>query len=81
MTYRVGPQWPVVSRGQAVGIAGADDFLMVELPELQIGRLAVGPIKAAVRRTQTLPHVGIGLWDRYVLDLDEASERISFSPR
>ena len=80
-TYRVGPQWPVVSRGQAVGIAGSDDFLVVELPELQIGRLAVGPTRAAVRRTQTLPHVGIGLWNRYVVDLDEASERVSFSPR
>ena len=30
---------------------------------------------------QTAPHAGIGLWDRFVLDLDETAERMSFSPR
>jgi hypothetical protein len=79
--YRKGPQWPVVSRGQALGVAGADDILTVDLPEAQIGPLALGPTRATVRRTQGLAHVGIGLWDRFVVDLDEASGRLSFRPR
>ena len=79
--YRVGPQWPVVSRGQALGIAGADDTLMVDVPEVRIGPLTLGVTRATVRRTQALAHVGIGLWDRYVVDLDEASGWLSFRPR
>ena len=79
--YRQGPQWPVVSRGQALGIAGADDILAVDVPEVHIGALALGPTRATVRRTQGLAHVGIGLWDRFIIDLDEAGGRLSFSPR
>ena len=79
--YRLGPQWPVVSRGQAIGIAGADDTLIVDLPEVRIGPLVLGTTRATVRRTQGQAHVGIGLWDRFVVDLDEASGRLSFSPR
>jgi aspartyl protease len=79
--YRQGPQWPVISRGQALGIAGADDTLTVDVPEVHIGSLVLGPTRATVRRTQGLAHVGIGLWDRFVVDLDEASGRLSFSPR
>jgi hypothetical protein len=79
--YRVGPQWPVVSRGQAVGIAGADDIISVDVPEVQVGSLALGPTRATVRRTQGLAHVGIGLWDRFVIDLDEEAGRASFRPR
>jgi hypothetical protein len=79
--YRQGPQWPVISRGQALGIAGADDTLVVDVPDVHIGPLVLGPTRATVRRTQGLAHVGIGLWDRYVVDLDEASGRLSFSPR
>lgn len=79
--YREGPQWPVVGHGQAVGIAGADDFLTVDIPAVQIGPLALGTTRATVRRTQTRAHVGIGLWERYVVDLDEEAGRASFSPR
>jgi predicted aspartyl protease len=77
--YRTGPQWPVVGRGEALGVAGADDTLTVQLPAFAVGTLAVGPARATVRRTQPAPHVGIGLWTRFRLDLDEATERISFS--
>jgi hypothetical protein len=79
--YRRGPQWPVVGRGQAVGVAGADDTLTVAVPEFSIGPLAVGPARATVRRTQGIAHVGIGLWDRFVVDLDEGTGRISFRPK
>jgi hypothetical protein len=77
--YRDGPQWPVVSRGQAAGIAGAEDAFTVLVPEVQIGSLGLGPTRALVRRTQADAHVGIGLWTRFVLDLDEQAERISFA--
>jgi len=79
--YREGPQWPVIERGSAVGVAGADDTFTVEIPDVRLGGLALGTTRATVRRTQTAPHVGIGLWNRFALDLDEAAERISFSPR
>ncbi len=79
--YRVGPQWPVIGRGQAVGMGGVDDILTVQIPEVQVGALALGPTRATVRRTQGLAHVGIGLWDRFVVDVDEEAGRASFSPR
>nr|MDP9107152.1 retropepsin-like domain-containing protein [Candidatus Eremiobacteraeota bacterium] len=79
--YRVGPQWSVMSRGQSVGIAGADDIITVEIPDVRIGPLAVGAIRTSVRRTQTIAHVGIGLWNRYVVDLDESAGRALFIPR
>ena len=79
--YRVGPQWAIVARGQALGMAGSDDVFTVEIPDVHVGPLAVGTTKTAVRRTQTLAHVGIGLWDRYVVDLDESAGRALFIPR
>lgn len=80
-TYRTGPQWPVLGRDQSVGIAGGDDVLTVQVPDVRVGPLALGGTRVAVRRTQTIPHVGIGLWARYDVDLDEAAERVVFSPR
>ncbi len=78
--YREGPQWPVLSRGQALGVGGGgEDAFVVEIPEVQIGPLALGKTRALVRRTQTLAHVGIGAWDRYVIDFDEAAERVALS--
>jgi hypothetical protein len=80
--YREGPQWKVLDRGQARGIgAGTDDMLTVEVPDVRIGPLAIGDARATVRRTQRQAHVGIGLWDRFVIDLDEAGGRVWFSPR
>jgi hypothetical protein len=79
--YRVGPQWAVIARGQAVGMAGADDVITVEIPDVRIGPLALGATRTAVRRTQAMAHVGIGLWDRYVVDLDESAGRALFTPR
>jgi hypothetical protein len=79
--YRLGPQWAVMDRGQALGMAGADDVFNVEIPEVRIGPLAVGATRTAVRRTQSIAHVGIGLWDRYVVDLDESAGRALFIRR
>jgi predicted aspartyl protease len=79
--YRVGPAWPVVARGQASGIAGAEDAFSVDIPEVRVGSVALGTTRALVRRTQAEAHVGVGLWTRFVLDLDEQSERISFGSR
>jgi Aspartyl protease len=79
--YRVGPQWPIVSRGQSLGMAGGDDVITVAIPDVRIGPLAIGPTQTAVRRTQTIAHVGVGLWDRYLVDLDESAGRALFTPR
>jgi aspartyl protease len=79
--YRVGPQWAIVTRGQALGMAGSDDVFTVEIPDVRIGPLAVGATRTSVRRTQAIAHVGIGLWDRYVVDLDESAGRALFIPR
>jgi hypothetical protein len=79
--YRVGPQWAVVTRGQSVGIAGADDVITVEIPDVRVGPLAIGSTRTVVRRTQSIAHVGIGLWDRYLIDLDESAGRALFIPR
>ncbi len=78
--YREGPQWPVVGRAEAAGIGGSEDVLSVQLPDLRVGELDVGATRATVRRTQSAPHVGIGLWSRFDLVIDEAGGRISFSP-
>jgi hypothetical protein len=79
--YREGPQWKVVDRGLARGLGGADDILTVEVPDVHVGGLAIGSARATVRRTQRVAHVGVGLWDRYVIDLDEAGGRVWFNPR
>jgi hypothetical protein len=79
--YRQGPQWAVLARGQALGMAGSDDILTVEIPDVRVGTLALGATRATVRRTQVVAHVGIGLWDRYLVDVDESAGRAVFSPR
>jgi hypothetical protein len=62
-------------------MAGADDVITVEIPEVRIGPLALGATRTAVRRTQAMAHVGIGLWNRYLVDLDESAGRALFTPR
>ena len=80
--YREGPQWPVLSRGQALGIGSSgEDTFVVAVPDVRVGPFALGATHATVRRTQGLAHVGIGLWDRFVVDLDEAAGQVEFRPR
>ena len=79
--YRQGPQWPLVARGVATGLAGTADDFTVEVPDVRIGSLVLGPTRTLVRRTQVEPHIGIGLWIRSVIDLDEQAERIRFDSR
>ncbi|HEY0382732.1 MAG TPA: retropepsin-like aspartic protease [Candidatus Elarobacter sp.] len=79
--YRVGPQWTILSRGQALGMAGFDDIITVEIPDVRIGPLTIGTTRTIVRRTQAIAHVGVGLWDRYLIDLDESAGRALFTPR
>ncbi len=74
--YRTGPQWPVVGRGRASGIAGTDDIFRVTIPSLAVGPLALGEVAAVVRRTQSEPHLGVGLWARCPLELDELNARL-----
>jgi hypothetical protein len=62
-------------------VAGADDIITVEIPDVRIGPLAIGAVRTPVRRTQALAHVGIGLWNRYVVELDESAGRVLFTPR
>ena len=77
--YRDGPLWPVIGRAQAAGIGGAEDVFTVQLPDTRVGELDLGPTRATVRRTQAAPHVGIGLWARFRIVLEEATGRIVFS--
>ncbi|GAC1574865.1 MAG: hypothetical protein NVS3B7_06990 [Candidatus Elarobacter sp.] len=80
--YRLGPQWPMVARALAVGMgSAAEDAFTVDVPDVRIGPFAAGRTRATVRRTQTSPHVGIGLWDRSVIELDESSSRLVLRPR
>lgn len=79
--YRIGPQWPVAGRGEVVGLGGASDAFTVEIPDTGVGPLGLGTTRALVRRTQPEVHVGIGLWNRYLIDLDEQAERIRFDSR
>jgi Aspartyl protease len=71
--YRQGPQWPLVERLQALGLGGVDDAFAVTVPTVNVGGLALGPTRATVRRTQVMPHVGIGIWARGVVELDEGA--------
>lgn len=71
--YRAGPAWPVLGRGQASGIDRSEDVLEVQLPAVSAGPLALGPTRAIVRRTQLTPHLGVALWHRCALELDEAN--------
>ncbi len=74
--YRTGPQWPLLGRGSASGIAGSDDVLRVTVPSLRVGPLALDAVPAIVRRTQDEPHLGVGLWERCRLELDELNARL-----
>lgn len=74
--YRENPFGPVVGRERASGIAGEDDVLDVALSAVSVGGIALGPVRAVVRRTQHGAHAGIGLWSHCVLDLDEAREQL-----
>ena len=79
-TYRHGTPWPVVARGGAQGIGGGEDTLEISVPSAAVGTLALGPTRAIVRRTQLGVHVGVGLWSRCSLELDEAAERMHCAP-
>jgi len=68
--YRRGPQWPIVGRGLASGIAGAADAFTVSIPELRLGGESLGPTRAEVNRVQDGAHLGIGIWKRCVVDVD-----------
>jgi hypothetical protein len=78
--YREGPQWPVVGRSSASGIAGQDDALDVVVPAVSLDGVALGRTPAVVRRTQHGTHAGIGLWSRCVIELDERRERLGCTP-
>jgi hypothetical protein len=79
--YRLGPQWPVVDRGQAAGVGGGTDAFVVTIPDVRIGALTLGAARATVNRTQREPHVGAGLWTKCVLELDEAAAALGCTPR
>lgn len=78
--YREGTQWPIAGRGTASGIAGTDDILRVTVPQIHVGPLVLGETEAVVRRTQDEAHVGIGLWARYLVELDEFNGRLRCRP-
>ena len=79
--YREGPQWPLVGRGEAVGLGGASDAFTVAVPDVHVGGLALGATRVLVRRTQSDVHLGIAAWEHYRIDLDEQAERIRFERR
>ncbi|MBV9440102.1 MAG: hypothetical protein JOZ24_08945, partial [Candidatus Eremiobacteraeota bacterium] len=74
-SYREGHQWPVTGRLRGEGLAGSEDAFAVEIPDVRIGGFNVGATRTIVRRTQEEAHVGIGLWTRCALELDEAAAR------
>ena len=80
--YRDGTQWPLVSRTQAVGMGDAsEDAFTVDVPQVRIGPYAAGTTRAIVRRTQSNLHVGIGLWERFLIEIDEAAAQLVLHPR
>jgi len=79
--YRAGPQWPLAERAQAAGVAGASDAFIVTIPAVAVGPVALGAVRATVGRTQAGVHVGIGIWSRCVVELDEASETLRCNAR
>ncbi len=76
--YREGPLWPVAGRTGATGIAGAEDAFLVDVPDVRVGPRDLGPVRAVVRRTQVVPHLGEGAWARNTLELDEHSGALWF---
>ena len=79
--YREGPLWPVIERLQTSGVAGSSDAFSVAIPDVRIGTLALGSVRATVSRTQAGERVGIGLWTRCILELDEARETLGCARR
>jgi predicted aspartyl protease len=79
--YRLGPQWPVVDRGQAAGVGGGSDSFVVTIPDVRIGAVTLGAARATVNRTQREPHVGAGIWTKCVVELDEAAAALGCTPR
>jgi len=80
--YRNGTQWPLVSRTQAVGMGDAsEDAFIVDVPQVRIGPYDAGTTRAIVRRTQSNLHVGIGLWERFSIEIDEAAAQLVLHPR
>jgi hypothetical protein len=75
--YRAGPAWAVLGRGRASGVDASEDVLEVQVPAASVGPLALGPTRAIVRRTQADTHVGVALWRRCALELDEADATLT----
>jgi hypothetical protein len=79
--YRRGPQWPVVGRSLASGVAGATDAFEVTIPDVRLGTESLGPTQAEVTRNQERVHIGIGLWKRCIVDVDLPRERFACAAR
>jgi predicted aspartyl protease len=79
--YRTGPQWPLDERTQAAGVAGASDAFVVKVPGVSVGPVALGAVRATVGRTQAGVHVGIGIWSRCIVELDEANAALRCNGR
>lgn len=79
--YRRGPQWPVVGRSLASGVAGGTDAFEVTIPDVRLGEDSLGPTKAEVTRSQERVHIGVGLWKRCIVDVDLPRERFSCAVR
>jgi hypothetical protein len=78
--YREGPQWPVTGRSAASGVAGTEDALLVDVPDLRVGTHDLGPVSAVVRRTQATPHLGSGVWAKGEVEVDESAGAMTFRP-
>mgnify|MGYP001392315764 CR=1 FL=1 len=79
--YRQGPQWPVVDRVRAAGVAGSVDAFVVTIPDVRLGPIALGAARATVNRTQLGAHVGAGIWTKCVVELDESAAALGCTPR
>jgi len=80
-TYRRGPHWPPVARGEAIGVAGEGGVFDVDVPDVRIGTLDLGTVRTAVRWTQAVSHLGLGLAHRCALELDEAAGYLRCLPK
>ncbi len=78
--YRRGPQWPLADRSFASGVGGATDAFAVTVPDVRFGNETLGPTHVEVGRTQDQVHVGIGIWTRCVVELDESLGRFGCAP-
>jgi hypothetical protein len=80
-TYRRGPHWPPVGRGEAIGVAGEGGVFEVDVPDVRLRTLDLGTVRAAVRWTQAVTHLGLGLAHRCALELDEAAGYLRCLPK